>query len=120
MKISDKQISIFQDEKIKQFILISLEFIKTNFPSFTENKSEDELRNFIVEIVAFGKLNKIYKGINLQKLIHYFIAFKLNLPLPEKLIMVLKAIKNENVRVEDFYLNVASGRYKLAEINFND
>jgi len=117
MDLTKKQIETFQENRIDEFVNLTVIFIQNNFNQFSSDKSLTELKAFVYSIVKFCKSCGIYGGLNLQKMTHYFIEFNLTIPVDGRITSVLKQQRlNEDIKVQNFYLILASGRYKLKEI----
>jgi hypothetical protein len=116
MKLTEHQILEFQQKQIDAFVNLSIVFVQENFPVFAEGKTVGEIESFVKSLLGFCKENQIYGGLNVQKVIHYFILFNLTLPLGSALLNLIKNVDNEDAKVEQLFLVLSSGRYKLTEI----
>ena len=117
MQITNKQLEELDKNKLENFIGQSIIFLQLNFKEWCNGKTAELIRQFIVSMIAFGNTYNIKKGNNLQKLMHYKIEYQFDIPLHEKLEKILTNPGwNENARIENLYLILSSGRYKLTEM----
>ncbi|MCX6270832.1 MAG: hypothetical protein NTU44_06360 [Bacteroidetes bacterium] len=117
MIIRNKQIQLFIYFRVESFILSTIEFIRSNFPDFAEDKSDGEIRSYINKMMEICKMYEITTELNIQKFIHYHIHFQFDIPLHKILASILSENgRAEGVRLENFYLCLLSDRYRLERI----
>lgn len=117
MIINENQLARFSRIQLEHFIVLTIEFLRSNFSTWAQGKDEEQLRGFITNMVDWAARYGIHSGLNLQKLLHHKIVFGWTTPLHEKLeALIGDPDQPENYRVENFCLSVASGRYKLIPV----
>jgi hypothetical protein len=120
MVIRNHQINKFSELSLEAFLERTILFFKKNFSEWVETKNEAELRNYIQQMIELGKSFQIFSELNIQKLLFYHIIFQFDIPLHPNLILCLANSNiDEDTRVENFYLNLKSERYRLFEITLD-
>lgn len=120
MILKNSQIEQFKRYMLEKFFINTILFLRNNFPEWCEGKNDEELGEFINLIMKFGKNYQIYSEVNLQKLMHYQILYKFDIPVHPKLEAKLSDFsQDENFRIENFYLGLESGNYRLTQITLD-
>jgi len=102
--IKDIQIEAFKKIEIQKFVNKSIEFLKENFAKWCAEKDQEELQNFIYEIIDFASAYKIQNQILIQKLMYLKIKYEFDIPLVPHLHQHLLPVEaNEKYRVKNFY-----------------
>jgi hypothetical protein len=65
MIIRDYQFEKFSDQNFEPFIRKTIIFLKTNFSELAETKYDNELRKYIIMIIAFRKNFQVYSELNI-------------------------------------------------------
>jgi len=121
MIITKNQIDQFEKNKIEDFITKTIIFLRTNFASLFNNKHDIELKEYVNDFINFGLNYRIYKEMNIQRLIIYCLKYNCQFPLPKALELNLISNKfDEDTRVENFYFNLKTERYKLTNIELSN
>jgi hypothetical protein len=107
--IKTSQLQMFSDVKIEQFVKKTIAFLRKNFVEWAGEKDDAELAKYIHSMIDLGKRYKILKEINLQKLMHYHIRYKFDIPLHKDLeqFLVEHKLKERN-RLENFHRRLQS------------
>jgi hypothetical protein len=101
--IGKEQMEAMEQRMMNRFVDKTLDFIRINFPEWGSGQSDDVLSEFVVTMTKFAQEHDMRAEISIQKLIAYQIIFGLSLPLPSKLVFVLKrAGLDEDSRLEYF------------------
>jgi hypothetical protein len=101
--IRKEQTEAMERGMMKRFIDKTLDFIKINFPEWSNRQSDDTLNGFVVNMIKFAEEHSMRKEISIQKLIEYKITFGFSIPLPSQLDFILKkASLDEDVRLQFF------------------
>jgi len=110
--LQQKQIANFTKIEEAKFVQKTVVFIKYNYRDWTKNRSDEELEDFVNEMILIGKKSEIFKEVNIQKLIFLNIQFQYPLPLTFAHRILLKEENiDEDHRVKKFYkalLNISS------------
>jgi hypothetical protein len=114
MIIKAKQFNALGNEIFKQFLTgLTIKMIAEN-PHWMNNESYEEKYKFIKEIVEYGQKENIYESDSLRKFTSYLIKFNQSIPLLPKFVNELRIANiDEEARVEELYLKLASNREKL-------
>src|SRR5580698_9151709 len=103
MSIKTIQLQKFSEVRFEEFRKKTIVFLRNNFAEWANGKDDTELRKYVNAMIEFGKKYKVFKEINLQKLMHYHIYYKFDIPLPKNLEKFLVEYKlTENNRVKNF------------------
>jgi hypothetical protein len=104
MIIKTSQLQKFSEVRFEEFRKKTIVFLRRNFAEWANGKDDTELRKYINSMIEFGKKYKVFKEINLQKLMHYHIHYQFDIPLrknQEKLLTENKL--TEKNRIENFH-----------------
>lgn len=66
--IKKEQLKAFEKKSYESFIVKSLEFLETNFESWTRGQDEYDLRIFIEETILLGEKIGVRQEVSVQKL----------------------------------------------------
>ncbi len=114
MIIKAEQMEQFSTYMLEVFIKKTIVFLIGNFKEWAEGKDETALRHYIRSIMDLGKKYHVTKQINLQKLMHYHIEYKFDLPLHSDVVKILTQNKNsESLRIENLH------RYLKSKVEVN-
>jgi hypothetical protein len=121
MIITKNQIDQFEKIKIENFITKTIVFLRTTFTSLFKDKDDIELKEYVNNFISFGLNYGIYEELNIQRLINYCLKYNCQFPLPKALELDLISNKfDENTRIENFYFNLTTERYKLTYIELSN
>lgn len=117
MIIKEGQLNQISSQKSELFISASLVFLKKNFSSWCQGKSNEDLTVFIYSMMKFCKNHHVQRGMNIQKIMYGQIFAGFVIPLQEPLALIMNETqKDEDQRVEQFLLCIFSGRAFLQQI----
>lgn len=119
MIINEGQLQFFNNREIDIFIEISLEFVEKNLPEHFSRVPKSELELFIRQTIDFANQNRIFMGINIQKLLFLRLFFEDQWFTNHELLSLLKSDRAEDLRIDDLWLMVESGLYKKKFQNAN-
>lgn len=93
MIIRKEQMQVFSDHVTEVFDKKTIAFLRTNFKEWAEGKDDAALKSYIHSMVSLGKKYKILQQLNVQKLMHYHIQYKFDIPLHRNLEAILTEYK---------------------------
>jgi len=102
--LQQKQISTFEKIEVDKFVQKTMVFLKYNYQDWAKNKSDEELKKYVLEVIDLGKKYAVYKEVNIQKLLFLNRQFSFSLPLTfaHRSILMEKEL-NEDIRIKQFY-----------------
>jgi hypothetical protein len=113
LTIRPDQMEIFKEYSVKSFIQRSVLFLKKSAPEFTDDKSDNEIRDFIKKMIGFSKEHNIKKEKHVQRMLLLKINHSFDDQLPDNLNYVLSGNNfSEEYRIEKFIHQLTSNNQR--------
>jgi RNA processing factor Prp31 len=118
--IRPDQMEIFKEYSVKTFIQKSVSFLKKTAPGFTDDKTDNEIREFIKKMIDFSKEHNIKKEKHVQRMLLLKINHNFDDRLPDNLNFVLNENSfSEEYRLEKF-IHQLSSNIQRTKITLDD
>jgi hypothetical protein len=111
--IRPDQMEIFKEYSVKSFIQRSVLFLKKTAHEFTDDKTDNEIRDFIKKMIDFSKEYNIKKEKHVQKILLLKINHSFDDRLPENLNFILSGNDfSEEYRLAKFIHQLTSNNQR--------
>lgn len=112
--------AIMQAAREARFTQETSKQLSQKYPEFVAGKGPEAIQVFVQEVLELCKKYRITTRQNIRRIVKILAEHQISLPLPESLLLNLKATsQTESRRTENLHLNIASGSYKLLPIVLN-
>ncbi|MEO6670265.1 MAG: hypothetical protein ABIN36_12360 [Ferruginibacter sp.] len=120
MIISLEQLKKLKESRDKIKLKESVLLVKKNYSQWVQGKNEIEVIKFVHEIIDLLDKYVIDKDKYLFDFVSWRIKIYFEIPLVKELDILLKNNTSKDKGVENFFLSIHSGTYKLIPLNLTE